>query len=196
MQYTRGISTGAAAAAIIVVAILVGGGVYAATSSSAKTVTSTEMISSSGAMATTTVTSTVTQSASGSSSAIPEDLVAACAAEGNTVTLYDSFTTTANAIVVKDWNAEFPSDHSDRDARADRGLRQPDGAHSVSGGQGPGGRHQQRARLPDVAERLGRPPEPSTTPRGRSRGLPAWVHDRARPDTPLDGGHRPAGLQH
>jgi ABC-type Fe3+ transport system substrate-binding protein len=105
MQYTRGISTGAAAAAVIVVAILVGGGVYAATSSSAKTVTSTEMISSSGAMATTTVTSTMTESGS----AVPQDLVAACAAEGNTVTLYDSFTTTANGIVVKDWNAEFPS---------------------------------------------------------------------------------------
>lgn len=108
MQYTRGISTGAAAAAIIVVAVLVGGGVYAATSSSAKTVTSTETMSSSGAMATTTVTSTVTESASVSSSAVTADLVAACAAEGNTVTLYDSFTTTANGIVVKDWNAEFP----------------------------------------------------------------------------------------
>src|SRR5271155_2300644 len=109
MQYTRGISTGAAAAAVIVVAILVGGGVYAATSSSAKTITSTETMSSSGAMATTTVTSTVTESASGSSSGIPESLVDACAAEGNTVTLYDSFTTTANGIVVKDWNAESPS---------------------------------------------------------------------------------------
>jgi ABC-type Fe3+ transport system substrate-binding protein len=110
MQYTRGISTGAAAAAIIVVAILVGGGVYAATSSSAKTVTSTETMSSSpGATATITVTSTLTASASSSAGAIPESLVAACAAEGNTVTLYDSFTTTANGIVVNDWNAEFPS---------------------------------------------------------------------------------------
>src|SRR5271170_70909 len=39
---------------------------------------------------------------------VPEDLVQACAAEGNTVTLYDSFTTGANAIVVQDWNADFP----------------------------------------------------------------------------------------
>jgi ABC-type Fe3+ transport system substrate-binding protein len=110
MQFTRGISTGVAAVAVIIVAVLVGGGVYAVTSnSSSKTVTSTETVTSSGGTATTTVTSTLTASGSGSSGAVPASLVAACAAEGNTVTLYDSFTTTANGIVVKDWNAEFPS---------------------------------------------------------------------------------------
>jgi ABC-type Fe3+ transport system substrate-binding protein len=40
---------------------------------------------------------------------VPEDLVTACAAEGNTVTLYDSFTTSANAIVAQDWTKAFPS---------------------------------------------------------------------------------------
>jgi len=38
----------------------------------------------------------------------PQDLVAACATEGNTVTLYDSFTTSANAIVAQDWAKAFP----------------------------------------------------------------------------------------
>lgn len=112
MRYSRGISTGAAAAAVIVVAILVGGGVYAVTSSSSiKTVTSTQTVSSGSApkTMTSTVTSTVTASASSSGAAVPASLVAACAAEGNTVTLYDSFTTTANAIVAKDWSAAFPS---------------------------------------------------------------------------------------
>jgi ABC-type Fe3+ transport system substrate-binding protein len=99
-----------AAAAVIVVAIIVGGGVYFATSGSqsTKTITSTQTVSTGGSGATSTVTTTVTGSASGSS-AVPEDLVAACAAEGNMVTLYSSFTTTANAVLVKDWNQTFPS---------------------------------------------------------------------------------------
>jgi ABC-type Fe3+ transport system substrate-binding protein len=60
---------------------------------------------------TNTQTSTLTKTNTVTSSTIvgvPEDLVTACAAEGNTVTLYDSFTAGANAIVVQDWNADFP----------------------------------------------------------------------------------------
>jgi ABC-type Fe3+ transport system substrate-binding protein len=77
-----------------------------ATSTATSTLTNTQTSTSiSTSTKTNTATTTVTTS---TIVGVPEDLVQACAAEGNQVTLYDSFTTAANAIVIQDWNKDFP----------------------------------------------------------------------------------------
>jgi iron(III) transport system substrate-binding protein len=113
MQFRRrGVSTVMAALAVVVVAIIVGAGVYfVASGSSGKTVTQTSTVTTGGGSTVvgSTTTTSATTGTSAAASVVPADLVAACAAEGNAVTLYDSFTTTANAVVTKDWSLAFPS---------------------------------------------------------------------------------------
>ena len=114
MQFRRrGVSTAMAALAVVVVAIIVGAGVYfVASGSSGKTVTQTTTVTTGGGstmVGSSSSTASSTTSTGAAASGVPADLVAACAAEGNAVTLYDSFTTTANAVVTKDWSQAFPS---------------------------------------------------------------------------------------
>jgi iron(III) transport system substrate-binding protein len=101
MRRRSGVSAVMTVLAVVVVAIIVGAGVYFATSASG---TSAQTVTVNS-----TVTSTSTVSSSAAGNGAPVSLLDACKAEGSTVTVYTSFTASAEPTLVKDFNKAFPS---------------------------------------------------------------------------------------